>query len=214
MRIEVFTDVVCPWCYVGVARFERALAGFDHRDDVEVVHRSFELDPQYPVGETTTVLRMLAAKYGLSPVQAEAAEQRVADLAAAEELPYTGERLHGNSLDAHRLLHHAAAAGRHAEVRRAVYEGHFSGKRNIFDRADLAAVGVEAGLDPAEVAAVLDSDRHADAVRADEQEAAALGIHAVPFFVLDGRLGISGAQPTETFATALEQAWQTRAPGS
>lgn len=210
MRIDVFSDVVCPWCYVGIARFESALAAFAHRDEVEVVHRSFELDPRHPAGETTTVLGMLAQKYGMSAAQAEAAEQRVAGLAAAEGLPYSGNRLHGNSLDAHRLLHLAAGRGRHAEVRPALYRGHFSGRRNIFDRAELTAVVAEAGLDRAEVDAVLGSDRYADAVRADEREAATLGIRGVPYLVLDGRLGVSGAQPTDTFRAALEQAWGTR----
>ncbi|MEU8761681.1 DsbA family oxidoreductase [Streptomyces sp. NPDC048659] len=213
MRVEIWSDIACPWCYIGKARFEKGLAAFAHRDDVEVVHRSFELDPNSAKGDTAPVLEMLAAKYGRTLDEARAMEAHVASNAHDEGLGYRTEgRDHGNTFDIHRLLHLAKERGRQNELLDLAYRANFAEERSVFEPATLVALGVEAGLDEAEVRAVLaDDSAYADAVRADEREAAELGANGVPFFVLDRKYGVSGGQPAEVFTRALEQAWQGRA---
>ncbi|MFE0653755.1 DsbA family oxidoreductase [Streptomyces sp. NPDC059534] len=212
MRVEIWSDIACPWCYIGKARFEKGLAAFAHRDDVEVVHRSFELDPHSPKGDRAPVLEMLAKKYGRTLDEARAMEAHVASNAHSEGLDYLTEgRDHGNTFDIHRLLHLAKARGRQSELLDLAYRAHFAEERSVFDTGTLVALGVEAGLDETEVRAVLaDDSAYAEAVREDEREAAELGANGVPFFVLDRRYGISGGQPAEVFTQALEQAWQGR----
>ncbi|MFM9367150.1 DsbA family oxidoreductase [Streptomyces sp. Da 82-17] len=214
MRVEIWSDIACPWCYIGKARFEQGLAAFAHRDDVEVVHRSFELDPNRAKGDTAPVLDMLARKYGRTLDEARAMEQHVAENAHAEGLGYRTEgRDHGNTFDIHRLLHLAKARGRQDELLTLAYRANFAEERSVYDPEVLLALAVEAGLDEAEAKAVLaDESAYADAVRADEREAAELGATGVPFFVLDRRYGVSGGQPAEVFTQALEQAWGDRAP--
>ncbi|WP_030691620.1 DsbA family oxidoreductase [Streptomyces globisporus] len=212
MRVEIWSDIACPWCYIGKARFEKGLAAFAHRDDVEVVHRSFELDPNRAKGDTGPVLEMLAKKYGRTLEEARAMEAHVASNAHSEGLAYlTDGRDHGNTFDIHRLLHLAKERGRQSELLDLAYRANFAEERSVFDAGTLVALGVEAGLDEAEVRAVLaDESAYAEAVREDEREAAELGATGVPFFVLDRRYGVSGGQPAEVFTQALEQAWQGR----
>ncbi|MEV5982410.1 DsbA family oxidoreductase [Streptomyces sp. NPDC052114] len=215
MRVEIWSDIACPWCYVGKARFEKALAAFPHRDGVEVVHRSFELDPTRPKGDTGQVIPMLMQKYGMSEDQAREGERRLGENAAAEGLAYLTEgRDHGNTFDMHRLLHLAKERGRQDELIGLLYRANFAEERSVFaDDTRVVELAVEAGLDESEVRAVLaDPERYADDVRADEREAAELGANGVPFFVLDRAYGVSGAQPAEVFTQALEQAWGNRSP--
>ncbi|WP_411084342.1 DsbA family oxidoreductase [Streptomyces sp. cmx-18-6] len=212
MRVEIWSDIACPWCYIGKARFEKGLAEFAHRDEVEVVHRSFELDPGRAKGEREQVVDMLAAKYGRTREEAAMMEANVAANAQAEGLGYRTEgRDHGNTFDIHRLLHLAKARGRQDELLTLAYRANFAEERSVFDDDVLLALAVEAGLDADEARAVLaDPEAYADDVRADEREASELGANAVPFFVLDRRYGISGGQPSEVFVQALEQAWKDR----
>ncbi|WP_460545720.1 DsbA family oxidoreductase [Glycomyces halotolerans] len=212
MRIDIWSDVACPWCYVGKARFDKALAEFAHADRVEVRHRSYELDPT--VSETSKVIDMLAAKFGITPEKAQENEHHLGALAEAEGLEYQAEgRDTGNTFDLHRLLHLAADRGLEAEAWRAFYTANFGERASLFDRDRMTEVAVAAGLDRDEVVAVLDDpDAYADAVRADEAEAAGLGIRGVPFFVVDGKYGVSGAQATELHAEVLEKAWGERRP--
>ncbi|MFE8913520.1 DsbA family oxidoreductase [Streptomyces globisporus] len=212
MRVEIWSDIACPWCYIGKARFEKGLAEFAHRDEVEVVHRSFELDPSRAKGDTALVIDMLAEKYGRSREEAAAMEANVAANAQSEGLGYRTEgRDHGNTFDIHRLLHLAKARGRQEELLTLAYRANFAEERSVFDNEVLAALAEEAGLDADEARAVLaDPEAYADDVRTDEREAAELGANAVPFFVLDRRYGISGGQPSEVFVQALEQAWKDR----
>jgi predicted DsbA family dithiol-disulfide isomerase len=212
MRVEIWSDVACPWCYIGKARFEQGLAGFPHKDEVEVVYRSFELDPSLPEGRTEPVLGMLAQKYGMSEAQARQAEQRVADNARSEGLGYVTEgRDSGNTFAIHRLLHFAKAKGVQNELIDLTYRANFAEERSVFDRERLLELAAEAGLDRGEAAAVLDDPAsYADEVRRDEREAQELGATGVPFFVLDRRYGVSGGQPAEVFRQALEEAWRTR----
>ncbi|MGQ4732539.1 DsbA family oxidoreductase [Streptomyces sp. Ju416(a)] len=212
MRVEIWSDIACPWCYIGKARFEKGLAEFAHRDEVEVVHRSFELDPSRAKGDTALVIDMLAEKYGRSREEAVAMEANVAANAQSEGLGYRTEgRDHGNTFDIHRLLHLAKARGRQDELLTLAYRANFAEERSVFDDEVLVALAEEAGLDADEARAVLaDPEAYADDVRTDEREAAELGANAVPFFVLDRRYGISGGQPSEVFVQALEQAWKDR----
>jgi predicted DsbA family dithiol-disulfide isomerase len=210
MRVDIWSDVVCPWCYLGKARFEKALADFPHRDEVEVTFRSFELDPDRPKNERETVLGMLTQKYGLSEADARQADERVAGLARDEGLGFQADRPLGNTFDIHRVIHLGQAKGVQRALITAVNEAYFAQAQEVFDSAVLTGVAADAGLDPNAVAEVLDGDAYADSVREDEREARTLGITGVPFFVLDGAFGVSGAQQTETFVSALNQAWARR----
>jgi predicted DsbA family dithiol-disulfide isomerase len=213
MRVEIWSDIACPWCYVGKARFEKALDAFPHRDQVEVVHRSFELDPGRAKGDIQPVITMLTKKYGMSEAQAQAGEENLGTQAAAEGLAYrTRDRDHGNTFDMHRLLHLAKARGRQDELIGLFYRANFAEERTVFgDDERLVELAVAAGLDEGEARRVLaDPAAYADDVRADEREAAELGANGVPFFVLDRTYGVSGAQPAEVFSQALAQAWGER----
>ncbi|GGT96711.1 DsbA family oxidoreductase [Streptomyces violascens] len=214
MRVEIWSDIACPWCYIGKARFEKGLAEFAHRDDIEVVHRSFELDPSRPKGDIGPVIPMLAKKYGRTIEEAREMEAHVASNAHAEGLGYLADgRDHGNTFDIHRVLHLAKARGRQSELLDLAYRANFAEERSVFDAEVLVEIAVAAGLDADEVRTVLaDENAYADEVRADEREAAELGANAVPFFVLDRKYGISGGQPAEVFTQALEQAWRAHTP--
>jgi len=208
--VDIWSDIVCPWCYVGKARFERALSDFAYRDEVEVVFRSFELDPDHPEDEHQTAVSMLSKKYGISEAQALAADERVAGLAAAEGLGFDSGRPVGNTFDIHRVIHLGREKGMQQKLITAVNEAYFAHARQVFDRDVITEVAAGAGLDASAVREVLDGDAYSDAVRHDELEARQLGISGVPFFVFDMALGVSGAQPAETFTNALNQAWARR----
>jgi predicted DsbA family dithiol-disulfide isomerase len=210
MRVDIWSDVICPWCYVGKARFSQALSSFAHRDEVEVVYRSFELDPGYPKDRRETTFAMLSRKYGMAEADARAAESRIADLAAAEGLGFAPERPVGNTFDIHRVLHLGLAKGAQAELVRAVDQAYFAQGRQVFDRDAISEIAAGAGLDAALAGDVVDGDAYAEEVRQDELQARQLGITGVPFFVFDMALGVSGAQPTEMLAGALHQAWERR----
>ncbi|MFJ8076115.1 DsbA family oxidoreductase [Streptomyces sp. NPDC096176] len=212
MRVEIWSDIACPWCYIGKARFEKGLAAFAHRDDVEVVHRSFELDPARAQHDTAPVVEMLAKKYGRTREEAQAMEEHVASNARSEGLEYRTEgRDHGNTFDIHRLLHLAKARGRQDGLLTLAYRANFAEERSVFAPEVLVSLAVEAGLDEPEVRRVLeDGTAYAADVRADEREAAELGATGVPFFVFDRTYGVSGGQPAELFTQALDQAWQGR----
>jgi predicted DsbA family dithiol-disulfide isomerase len=207
MRVDIWSDVVCPWCYIGNRRFEQGLAAFEHSADVEVVHHSFELDPEIEPGKNTRVLDMLSAKYGMSLAQAAQAEERVAATAAADGLGYTVDRAIGNTFDAHRLMHLAGDLGRAGPLLQRLYQAYFAEGQSVFDAASLAALAGDAGLDPGEARRALDDGSYADAVRADEDQAREVGISSVPFFVIDWKYGFSGARPAELLTEALREAW-------
>lgn len=208
MRVEIWADVVCPWCYLGKRHFERALEGFQHRDQVEVVYRAFQLDPSFPQGETVDVADMLAEKYGMTRAEAVEKNREMEQRAAAAGLEYRLEgRQAGNTLDAHRLVHLAGRRGVQGAVVEALFKAYFTDGRPVFDRDTLVDIVAEAGLDPAEAREVLASGEFASEVDAEQRAARDIGANGVPFFVIDRRYGVSGAQPTETFAQVLDQAW-------
>jgi predicted DsbA family dithiol-disulfide isomerase len=209
MDIHIWSDIVCPWCYLGKRRFEHALALFDHRDDIHVTHRSFQLDPSRSRHQTTNRREMLKAKYQLSDQQVREMDTRMEHLADIEGLEYhlTDAGLTGNTLDAHQLLQLGKARGVQDAVIERLYRAYFTEQRSVFDRDSLVTLGGEAGLDQAEARDVLERDLYADAVAADVREARSLGVNGVPFFVLGGRYGVSGAQATDVFTEALTTAW-------
>ena len=208
MRVDIWSDIGCPWCYVGKRRFENALAAFEHRDDVEVVYHSFELDPSHPTDKTVPVTEMLISKFGMPRGQVEAAEKRLEDTATAEGLAYDHGRHAGNTFDFHRLAHWATAQGKQQQLLDHAYAVHFGEAKSVHSIDALVELAAGAGLDPEAARTVLDDrDRYADDVRADEKQARDLGITGVPFYVLDGRYGVSGAQPIEVFTQALAQAY-------
>lgn len=216
MRIEIWSDVVCPWCYIGKRRLETALAGFEGRDEVEVVYRSFELDPTAPRHGDEPTLSSLARKYGRPEDEMRQMMQQVADTAAGEGLDFRLlDNVHTNTVDAHRLLHLALEAGgpaRQRDLKEALLAAYFLEAENVGDHDVLARVAVEAGLEEARVREVLASQEYADAVAADVAQARAYGATGVPFFVVDSRYGVSGAQPVEVFTQVLERAWEERRP--
>jgi predicted DsbA family dithiol-disulfide isomerase len=207
MNIEIWSDVVCPWCYIGKRRFERAVASFGHPDEVEVTYRSFELDPSAPEQRTGTHAEHIARKYGMTTAQAEQAGQQMTERAAADGLDFRFDLMHGGStFDAHRLLHLAKDHGLQPEMKERLMRATFTEGLPIADKPTLVKLATEAGLPAAEAQAVVDGDAYTDAVRADEQQAASYGITGVPFFVADGKYAVSGAQSPEVLLQLLQRA--------
>jgi predicted DsbA family dithiol-disulfide isomerase len=203
----VWSDIICPWCYVGKRRLERALEASGARERFEVVHRSFQLDPTSPRGQTLDRKQMLQTKYGWSTIQLQEADARLTQIAKAEGLDYhLAGGLTGNTLDAHQVVHLAKDQGKQGAVVERLFKGYFTEQRSVFDHESLAAMAAEAGLDANEVKRVLADDRYATAVAQDVAEARSLGASGVPFFVFDQRFGVSGAQPLELFQQALARA--------
>jgi predicted DsbA family dithiol-disulfide isomerase len=208
MEVEIWSDVVCPWCYLGKRRFEQALASFEHRDKVQVTYRSFQLDPAAPPGITSPTVEMLAQKYGMKAAQAEQAQRQMEERAAADGLTFRMSGLRsGSTRDAHRLLQLAKVSGQQEQLMERLQRAYFTEQDSIFDHVSLTRLAVEAGLDRDDVAQVLDSDQYADHVDTDQAMARSLGATGVPLFVIDRRYGISGAQPPQTITTVLERAW-------
>ncbi|MFN8519233.1 MAG: DsbA family oxidoreductase [Chloroflexota bacterium] len=208
MLVEVWSDIVCPWCYIGKRRLERALATFPRRDEVEVRLRSFELDPSPTADTGETLERMLAEKYRVSLDQARGMNDRVTMLAAEEGLGFRLDIARpGNTFDAHRLAHHARALGLEAELMERLQAAYFCEGAPVGDHETLLRLAGEVGIDRASAREVLQSERFADDVRGEETLASRLGIRGVPFFVLDRRLGVSGAQDAGTLRDALDQAF-------
>jgi predicted DsbA family dithiol-disulfide isomerase len=217
VKVEIWSDVVCPWCYIGKRRFEAALARFAHRDDVEVMWRSFELDPSTESvsvpGEGPGHAELIATKYGMSLAQAEAAVASVTRAAAGEGLDFHLDRsLRSNTFDAHRLIHLGADQGLQSEAKERFMRAYFTEGQPVGDRDALVRLAVDAGLAREDAERVLAGDEYADAVRSDEAEARALGISGVPFFVVDRLYGVSGAQPADQLLAVLERAWSERSP--
>ncbi|WP_018348679.1 DsbA family oxidoreductase [Longispora albida] len=213
MKVEIWADVICPWCGLGASRLREALGRFPHRDQVEVVHRSFQLDPSAPAGRTRPVREMLNAK-GMPDRQIDQVTAHIEAMADAEGLqPYhVLDNIVGNTSLAHELMAYASEQGMHERAWQGMFEAYFGQARPVFDLEPLVALGVEWGLDEAGVREALTSRRYAAQVEADSREAHELGATGVPFVVIDRRLGIAGAQPVETILAALVQAWEQSRP--
>ncbi len=206
MQIEIWSDVICPWCYIGKRRFEAALARSANRENINVIWRSFELDQNAPRQQPGKVNELISHKYNISLREADEMIARVTAHAREAGLEYHLDKARrGNSFDAHRLLHFAAEKQVGDQAIESVMHAYFSESLPVGDRAALAKLAPGFGIPESEALAMLESDRYADAVRADESRAADFGISGVPFFVFDGKSGISGAQPVEVFVEALQQ---------
>lgn len=213
MKIEIWSDVACPWCYIGKRRFEAALASFEHRDSVEVKWRSYQLDPGLPEHYDGSELDYLSTRKGLPREQVSRMFEHVAAQAKGEGLNYRFDAVVvANSFNAHRLIHLAAAHGKQDAAKERLLSDHFEHGKDIGSRKYLTAVALELGIAPDAVEELFTTDKYADDVRADFEEAQALGISGVPFFVIDRKFGLSGAQPVEAFTAALAQAWQDSQP--
>jgi predicted DsbA family dithiol-disulfide isomerase len=208
MKVDIWSDVACPWCYIGKRRIEGALAGFDHHDQVEVVWHSYQLDPEAPSISKQTVTEVLAKKYGRSLAQAAAMNDRVSGIAAQDGLEYHLEKAqYGNTFDAHRLIHLAATHDLQDAMEERFFKAYFTEGAALGDHETLVKLASEVGIDADEARTVLASDAYADAVRADILRARRLGIQGVPFFAIDEKYGVSGAQSSEVLKEVLEQAW-------
>ncbi len=207
MLIDIWSDIVCPWCYIGKRRFERALESFPRRGLVTLVYRAFQLYPTSPVGDARDHRDALMSKYGLSEAQANETQVKMERTAAADGLEFhlVGGKT-GNTFDAHRLLHLAHLRGVQGQAVERFFRAHFTEQRSIFDPHSLHGLAVEAGLDADEVRDVLASDRYADEVVADNEQARALGANGVPFYLFDRQFGVSGAQPSTVFTEMLDRA--------
>jgi predicted DsbA family dithiol-disulfide isomerase len=215
MDVEIWSDIACPWCYIGKRRFEAALEQFEHRDEVNVTWRSFELDPDAPHERVGDRAERLAQKYGMTVEQAREAERNLTATAAGDGLEFRFEIARsGTTFDAHRIVHLAAEHGLQDAIKERLLRAYFSEGELVSDHATLLKLAVEVGLPEEEVAATLASDRFAADVRDDERTAAAFGIGAVPTFVVDRALGASGAQPPDALLELLRQGWARQAEGA
>ena len=212
MKVEIWSDVVCPWCYIGKRRFERALEGFDGAAGVEVEWRSFQLNPAHPVGKREPLEASLAAKMGRTIAQVREMNDNVTHLAALEGLEYHLERYQVvNTFDAHRLAHLGKSLAIGPEVHERLLRAQLVEGEVLDEPETLVRLGEEVGIPAADARAMLGSDAFADEVRADIALAESFGITGVPFFVLGGRMAVSGAQPVETLASVLAKAWSEHA---
>ena len=208
MKIDIWSDVVCPWCYVGKRNLDTALARFEHRDRVELRFHSFELDPNAPPEREGDYAERLARKYRVSVGEARAMTARIVDAGAQAGIDFRFDDARmGNTFDAHRLLHLAADRGVQPAVKERLMRAAFTEGAPIGDRETLVRLGVEAGLDEDDVRTTLDSGLYAEAVREDERAAGDYDITGVPFFVIDGTYGIAGAQPPDILLRVLERRW-------
>ena len=211
IKIDVWSDIACPWCYIGKRNLENGLAATAADADapqVEVTFHSFELSPDTPVDFDGDELDFLAGHKGMPRESVREMLENVTGVAANAGLEYRFDLLkHTNTVKAHELLHHAKAQGRQAEMSERLMAAYFTEGRHVGRIDDLVALAAEAGLDADDARAALESGRHLADVRADQAQAQAYGIQGVPFFVIDGKYGVSGAQPPEAFAQIARQVW-------
>jgi predicted DsbA family dithiol-disulfide isomerase len=208
MKVEIFSDVVCPWCAIGKRRFERAVEGFAHKSELEVTWRAFELDPSAPAHTDSDIAVHLAEKYGMTLAEARASQARLSAMASVEGLEFHFERTRrANTFDAHRLLHFALDVGVQDALKERLFRAYFTEGASIGDTDTLVRLGQEVGLDGPKCAEILQNGTYGAEVRGDEAEARRLGISGVPYFVIDRQYGISGAQQSETILQVLNEAW-------
>ncbi len=213
MDVEIWSDIACPWCYVGKRRFEAALAQFEHRDEVRVTWRSFELDPAAPPEREGDRAERLAEKYGMTVERAREMERQMTETAAGEGLDFRFESARsGTTFDAHRLVHLAAQHGMQDAMKERLLRAYFGEGELMSDHDTLVRLAGELGLTEDEVRQMLASDRFAEDVREDERTAARFGISAVPTFVVDRSLGASGAHPPDALLELLREGWTRREP--
>ncbi|WP_269318188.1 DsbA family oxidoreductase [Exiguobacterium sp. KJ 601] len=213
MKIEVWSDYVCPFCYIGKRRLEEALEQFPQADQVEVEFKSFELDPNAPTNDSRTIYEALATKYRMPIEQAKGTTAQVAAQAREVGLDYDFENMVvTGTLDSHRLTHYAKTVGKEKELSEALLQAYFVDAKHIGNHDVLLEIATSVGLERDAVRDVLTTDVYTEDVRAEEKRASDLGITGVPFFVFDNKYGVSGAQPTEAFKQVLEKVWSENNP--
>lgn len=213
LQVDIWSDVVCPWCAIGKAHLDQALELFEHSDRVSIMWHSFELDPEAPAVRSGNYAEMIAKKYGYDVVQAQTMVDQMTERAAAIGLDFHFEMVKpGNTFDAHRMIHLGAARGIQTAVKERMLRGYLSEGEAIGLPEVVEKLAIDAGLDADEVAQVLASDAFVDDVRADEALARQLQITGVPFFVIGGRYAVGGAQPADVLLEVLEKAWSEREP--
>jgi predicted DsbA family dithiol-disulfide isomerase len=218
LTVEIWADFICPWCGLGDHRFAAALHDYVHRDDVEVVHRSFQLDPTLPVGVVEPAADHLARKFGASEAaraRLAASQKNIEAMARDEGLaPYhLADNVSGSTALAHELLAYASAQGRGRDAWNGLSRAYFGMQQSIFDTDALVDLAGRMGLDPVEVRTALETRRYRGQVAADQLEAQQLGATGVPFFVINRRYGVMGAQPAEILLDVLQRAWHEAHPG-
>lgn len=212
MKVEIWSDVACPWCYIGKRHFEAALAQFPQREQVEVIWRSHQLDPNAPSDSQQPASEALARKFG-GAEKVKAMHERVTQIAAAAGLEYHLDKsIYNNTFDAHRLIHFAAHKGLQDTAKERLLKAYFTEGVAVANTDELVRLGTEIGLDADELRGVLESDAYADEVKADFQRGRMFGVQGVPFFAIDEKYGISGAQPEEVFTEVLTKAWAESHP--
>jgi len=212
MQVEIWSDVMCPFCYIGKRRFEQALAQFEHKEDVKVSWKSFQLDPEMPAHTGKNVYEYLAERKGITIPHAKQLNEQVSAMAAEAGLQYNLDKaIVANSFDAHRFSHLAAQHGLGDAAEESLFKAYFTDGENIADHNVLARLGANIGLDAAEVKTALAGNSFTQDVQADVNEAAELGARGVPFFVIDRKYAVSGAQPAATFLNALQHAFTEQA---
>ena len=213
MQVEIWSDFACPFCYIGKRRFEKALADFAHRDHVEVVYRSFELDRHAPKHVPHDVYDMLSSRYGMSRQEAIAMNEKMRQQAVSEgiDFQFSGIVL-TNTFDAHRLRLFAEKQGKGAAISELLFRAYFSESKNISDHSTLADIAAATGLDREEALSVLASDQFAEQVRAEEEDGSRLGIRGVPYYLINRKHALSGAQPSSVYLNALQQIWDAQQP--
>ena len=213
MKVEIWSDYQCPFCYIGKRRFEKALQQFTHGNQVEVEFKSFELDPNAERDVKMSQTEMLMKKYNMSAEQVKASNDNLAEQAEAEGLDFHLDKtVLTNTFDAHRLMQYATSKGKGKEMNERLFFAHFTESKHLGDREMLVTLAEEVGLDKKETAEMLESNLYTAEVRTDEQEGSLLGVKGVPFFVLDRKYGVSGAQPTEVFLETLKKVWTEANP--
>ncbi|GAA4022239.1 protein disulfide isomerase FrnE [Deinococcus rubellus] len=216
LQVDIWSDIACPWCYIGKRRFEQALGQFEGKDKVEIVWHSFELDPSAPQSKPIGINAMrdgLAAKYGRSTAEAQGMLDGMTQTAAEVGLDYHFDQVQpANTFLSHQLIHLAAEHGLQDAMKERLLHAYFSEGQHLGQVDTLVKLGAEVGLNAEEVRTALEAQTYAEAVRQDEAQAQAHGISGVPFFVLGNKYGVSGAQAPETILSALKQVWSEQAP--
>jgi predicted DsbA family dithiol-disulfide isomerase len=211
MKVEIWSDFMCPFCYIGKRRFEAGLEGFEHKDKVEVIYRSFQLDPSMEINPPYDVHEMLAKKYGMSREQAKAMNDNVVTQAGEVGLQYHFDTMIlTNTFDAHRLAYFAAQYGKGKEVTELLLKAYFTDSKHIGETKTLLEIAKAVSLDTEAATAIFEGNTYAAEVRTEVQEGLNLGLTGVPFFVINRKHVIAGAQPSEVFLEALQKAWEDK----
>ena len=208
MKVEIWSDIVCPFCYIGKRKFEKALKDFEHKDKIEIVWRSFQLDPEAKPVPGQSVHQYLAKRKGVSPAEGKQMNDYMAGIAREEGLHYDFDKaIVTNTMDAHRLSHLALKQGKQNEMEERLFAAYYTEGQDLGNRDTLVKLAGEMGMDQEEARKMLESDQYIQEVQQDQYEAQQVGARGVPFFVFNNRYAVSGAQPPEVFLQTMQRTW-------